>query len=199
MSQECAREIELLVKASWRLLVLESFEEDRALRAVHAAAQVSERAVVTWSLAGGVGGNGPGAGSLDAGLKALVEYADPTLFVVLDAHRVIEDATAVRRLRDVLPLLAKRRQAVVLLGPAVDLPLEIERDAARVQLPLPTARELAPLFRRVGEQRKLQASDDSLWDAAVRAALGLTASEAVRVFNMACLKAKVLDEAAIQL
>ena len=116
MSQECAREIELLVKASWRLLVLESFEEDRALRAVQAAAQVSERAVVTWSLAGGVGGNGPGAGSLDAGLQALGEYADPTIFVVLDAHRVIDDRAAVRRLRDEdrrVGVLAERLEARV--------------------------------------------------------------------------------------
>ena len=198
MSQECAREIELLVKAGWRLLVLESVEEERAVRTVQAAAGTCERSVMTWSLAGGLGGEGAGAGSFDAGLQAMAQQESATLFVVLDAHRVLSDPSAVRRLRDALPRLAKRRQAIVLLGPAVDLPMEIDREAARVVLPLPTARELGPLFRKVAEQRKLAVDDASLFDAAVRAALGLTTSEAVRIFNMACLEARGLDETAIR-
>jgi len=199
MSQECAREIELLVKASWRLIVLESFEEDRAVRAVQAAASVSNRSVLSWSLAGGLGEAGSGCGGLDEGLRAMAGTETPTLFVVLDAHRVLSEPAAVRRLRDFLPTLAKRRQAVMLLGPVVDVPLELERETARVRLPLPTARELGPLLRKVGEQRKIQAEDDSLWEAAVRAALGLTAGEAVRVFNMACLRTRTVNEEAVRL
>lgn len=198
MSQDCARQIELLVRSGWRLLALESVEEERSVRTVQAAAQASERAVLTWSLAGGLNGEGGGAGSFDAGLQAMAGHDAPALFVVLDAHRVLADAAAVRRLRDTLPRLAKRRQAMVLLGPAIDLPMELDREAARVSLPLPTARELGPLFRKVGEQRKLEAADPALWDGAVRAALGLTASEAVRIFNMACLEAGALDEGAIR-
>ncbi len=198
MSQEIAREIELLVKSGWRLIAVESVEEERALRTVQAAATASERAVQTWSLAGGVDGSGAGAGSLDEGLKHFAQQDAAAILVVLDAHRVLAEASAVRRLRDSLPLLGKRRQAVVLLGPVVELPLEIDREAARVSLPLPTARELEPLFRKVAEQRKLPVADESLFGAAVRAALGLTASEAVRIFNMACLEARGLDENAIR-
>jgi SpoVK/Ycf46/Vps4 family AAA+-type ATPase len=198
MSQGCVRELELLLRAGWRMLVLESFEEERAVRAVQAAAQSSERGVLTWSLAAGVNGQGTGAGSLDEGLRTLAEHGEPAVFVILDAHRVLCEAAAVRRLRDALPLLAKRRQAVVLLGPLVDLPMELDREAARVTLPLPSARELGPLFRKVGEQRKLQVADPSFWDAAVRAALGLTASEAVRIFNKSCLRSSTLDEEAVR-
>ena len=153
MSQECAREIELLVKASWRLVVVESFEEDRAIRAVQAAASVSNREVKTWSLSSGLDGAGQGEGGLDAGLRAMAETETPTLFIVLDAHRVLSEPAAVRRLRDFLPTLAKRRQAVMLLGPIVDVPLELERETARVHLPLPNARDLMPLFRKVGSGR----------------------------------------------
>jgi len=202
VSQECARQIELLVKASWRILALESFEEDRAIRAVQAAASVSNREVRSWSLSGGLEGSGAGAtgsGALDAGLLAMAEHEAPTLFVVLDAHRVLESPAAVRRLRDLLPTLAKRRQAVVLLGPIVEVPLELERETARVTLPLPTGRELGPLFRKVGEQRQVEIPDEALFESAVRAALGLTAGEAIRVFNMACLQSKKLDEEAVRL
>ncbi len=206
MSQEAVRELELLIKASWRLIVLESFEEDRAVRVAQAAATACERELVHWSLASGVagtgdglGGPGAGAGSLDAGLHALAEREQPLVFVVLDAHRLLSDSAAVRRLRDMLPVLAKRRQALFLLGPVIDLPVELEREAARLTLPLPTTAELEPLFRKVGEQRRVQATDDALWEAAVRAALGLTASEAVRVFNKACLRTRELNEDAVRI
>jgi len=199
MSQECARELELLVKSGFRLVVLESFEEDRAVRAVQAAAGVSERATAVWSLASGLGGSGEGAGSLDAGLHAMAACPDPTLFVVLDAQRVLSDAAALRRLRDLLPTLAKRRQALVFVGPVIDLPLELDREAGHVRLALPTAGDLDPLFRKIAAQRKLAVTDESLWEPVVRAALGLTAGEAVRIFNMACLQAKQLDAEAVRL
>jgi hypothetical protein len=199
MSQECARELELLVKSGFRLVVLETFEEDRAVRAVQAAAGTAERAVAVWSLASGLGEPGEGAGSFDAGLRAMAACPDPTLFVVLDAQRVLAEATALRRLRDLLPTLTKRRQSLVLVGPVVDLPLELDREAGHVRLALPTARDLDPLFRKIAGQRKLPVPDESLWEPVVRAALGLTAGEAVRIFNMACLQARQLDAEAVRL
>jgi hypothetical protein len=199
VSQECARELELLVKSGFRIVVLESFEEDRAVRAVQAAAGVSERAAAVWSLASGLGESGEGSGSLDEGLRAMGACADPTLFVVLDAQRVLAEATALRRLRDLLPTLTKRRQSLVLVGPVIDLPLELDREAGHVRLALPTARDLDPLFRKIAGQRKLPVSDESLWEPVVRAALGLTAGEAVRIFNMACLQARQLDAEAVRL
>ena len=41
---------------------------------------------------------------------------------MLDAHRRLDDAIALRRLRDLLPTLGERKQCIVLVGPAFDLP-----------------------------------------------------------------------------
>ncbi len=198
MTSECSRELELLLRAGWRLIALESFEEERALRALRAAAETCERPLVTWSLASGLGDSGRGAASLDEGLREIANVEEPGVFVILDAQRVLGDPRAVRRLRDLFAHVARRRQTLVLLGPVVDLPLELEREAGRASLCLPRTEELEPLFQKLVETRGLEASAPDVLPAAVRAALGLTAAEAARVFQKACLRAGRLDPDAVQ-
>ncbi|MFP8882390.1 MAG: AAA family ATPase, partial [Myxococcota bacterium] len=74
------------------------------------------------------------------------------------------------------------------------LPLELQRDAAVIDLPLPSEAELASLFERLSQQRE---ATPELLQSAVRSALGLTASEATRVFRKACTRANGLNEAAV--
>jgi hypothetical protein len=180
------KELGWLLRAGYRVVAFETFEEERALRLLERAAAQSERTLTAWSLAAGI--EGRGAGSLDAGLRELEAVEKPLVVVVLDAQTVLGDPVAVRRLRDALPRLAQRRQTVVLLGPVVELPLELEREASRLTLPLPTADELRRLFERVASGGSA-APDAEVLDECVRAAQGLTGAEAVRVLRKAWLAA----------
>jgi hypothetical protein len=192
----CSAELELLLRSGWRVVVLETFEEDRALRVLEQVARSQERALVPWSSAAGLAGTGKGAGGLDEGLQAVAAHQGPALFVMLDGHTGLADPRAVRRLRDLVPKLGKRKQAIVLVGPVLDVPLELVREVGRVELPLPREDELTALLRRVagGEAER---AGGLLADAA-RASLGLTASEAVRVFRKALVRGDGLTEVAIQ-
>jgi hypothetical protein len=181
------KELGWLLRAGYRVVAFESFEEERALRVLERAAAQAERALVMWSLAAGI--EGRGAGSLDAGLRELEALEKPVVLAVLDAQTVLGDAVAVRRLRDALPRLAQRRQTVVLLGPVVELPLELEREASRLVLPLPTADELRRLFERVAGGGNTPPPSAEVLDECVRAAQGLTSAEAVRVLRKAWLAA----------
>ena len=118
-------------------MVLETFEEDRALRVLEQVARTQERTLVPWSSAAGLAGTGKGAGGLDEGLLAVAAHQGPALFVMLDGHTGLRDPQAVRRLRDLVPKLGKRQQAIVLVGPVLDVPLELVREVGRVELPLP--------------------------------------------------------------
>ncbi len=189
------KELIWLLRAGYRVLVLESFEEERALRVLERAAQQAERSLQIWSLASGV--EGRGAGSLDLGLRELEAQEQPLVLAVLDAQAVLADALAVRRLRDALARLGQRKQTLVLLGPVVDLPLELEREASRLSLPLPTADELRRLFERVAAGAGGDAAGADVLDECVRAALGLTGAEAVRVLRKAWLAAGALDGGAV--
>ncbi len=188
---DTSAEIELLLRSGWRLICLETFEEDRALRLLERVARAGERAFVPWSVAMGLPG-GEGAGSLDDGLRSIAAREEPALFALFDPQRELDDPRTVRRLRDLLPVLSKRRQAIVLVGPALELPMELLREAGHAELPLPQARELEPLFRKLAEGEL----DAAALAACVGAALGLTAAEAVRVFRKAVAQAGGVNDGA---
>ncbi len=191
MSRGFCEELALLIRTGWRVIAVETFEERRALELIEAMARKGDSEVIHWSLASGLS-TGQGEGSLDAGLRAVSACGQPAIFVMFDAHRGLHDPSAARRLRDLLPLLDERRQVVILTGPVIDLPLELSREVGRVGLPLPPADELEALFRPA-----LKGAESDLLAAAVRAALGLTRAEALRVFRKACTLAGGLNEQAI--
>jgi hypothetical protein len=178
-------ELSLLIRSGWRLIVLESFEEDRAIAMLQRVAESLERKCDIWSLATGFEGDAQSSGSLDAAIRGIAVRTSPALFVILDAHRLIDDPLAIRRLRDMLPTLASRKQALILLGPAIDLPSELQREAGRIELPLPGEGELRALFQRVLESAEIGSARAGLLDEAIRGSLGLTATESVRVFRKA--------------
>src|SRR4029434_6208203 len=107
--------------------------------------------LVTWSVAAGLGASGEGTGSFDAGLTAVARHEQPALVAMLDAPRCLHEAIALRRLRDLLPALGARKQCIVLVGPAFHLPVEIERDAGHVSLPLPGPSDLAHLSHHLSD------------------------------------------------
>jgi AAA+ superfamily predicted ATPase len=196
VSASVAEELRALIKAGWRLVALESFEEERALNLLERVAEACERECLCWSIASGIRTLDRGEGSFDAGLLAIASHDKPGVFAMLDAHRLLDDAMALRRLRDLLPTLGARRQCIALVGPVFDLPVELEREASRVALPLPSAPELHQLFGRVFEQAGGDPADPRVADA-VRGALGLTSTEAVRVFRKALRTCGGLDERAV--
>ena len=197
MSQAVDRELQLLLRAGYRIIGCETFEEDRALHLLERAAERSERALHTWSLAAGLDGAGEGAGSFDLGLVSWADREEPAVLAVLDAHAVLADPVAIRRLRDALPRLAQRRQTLVLIGPVIDLPLELEREAGHLTLPLPGAPELRRMFDRVVAATPDGRVEPEALEECVRAALGLTGAEAARVFRKAWMHAGAVDAAAV--
>ncbi len=197
MSRAADKELSLLLRSGYKLVALESFEEERAVRAATRAAEACDREFHCWSLAAGLDGSGAHAGSLDACVLALEALDKPALIALLDAHMLLGDALGVRRLRDALPRLGQRRQTLVLIAPLLDLPVELEREAGRLTLPLPTAPELQALFEKVlAVTPGAKARADTLAEC-VRAALGLTGNEAVRVFRKAWLAAGAIDDNAV--
>jgi ATP-dependent 26S proteasome regulatory subunit len=179
-----AHELAVLIRSGWRLISFETFEEDRALRVIERVAEGLERKPMVWTSASGFAGSGEGAGDLEYGIAAIQNVPEPAIFVLLDAHEALRSAVTTRKLRDLLPLLGKRRQVVLMVGAVTQMPVELVREAGYVGMPLPRADELESLFRRVLDQADGPA-DPEFVGACVRSALGLTAAEAVRVVRKA--------------
>ena len=184
MIKNTSSEIALLIRSGWHLIALETFEEDRALRLLQRVSDDAGLKLIPWSIAAGIGDDGQGRGGLDAGLRALESVDGPALFVLLDPQSELTRHEAIRELRDRLPRFAQKDQTVVLLGPCIDLPLELAREAGRVQLPLPTREELHGLLGRMMERDSATVCSERLEDVST-AASGLTVTEALRVTRKA--------------
>lgn len=193
MSYSSPQELALIIQSGWRVIALETFEEDRALKLLQRVGESCKREVVRWTAAAGFE-NGRGAGSLDAGLQAIAAHTGPALFAIFDPAPGLADPLTVRRMRDLLPVLSERSQTLVLIGPIVELPTELQREVATLELPLPGVEELTPVFARAAE-----GADSEVIGRAVRAALGLTGAEAVRVLRKVCSVTGGLNEEAVSM
>ena len=70
MSTSPQEELLNQIRAGWRVIALETCEEDRALAVLERVARACETTCMPWSLASGMAKHPESAGSLDAGLRA---------------------------------------------------------------------------------------------------------------------------------
>jgi AAA+ superfamily predicted ATPase len=168
-------DLERALRAGFTLVSVTTGEELRARRLIDAACAALGLRTVYWSSTNGV--------SLRSTLEQCSVEGDriEEVHVLVDPQPWI-DAHVVRLLREIG--LGVRRAVVVLLGSFFELPPDLERETAALDLPLPTREELVALLEA------MPASARHGWDVGVfaRAASGLTMSEARRAFELARIK-----------
>jgi AAA+ superfamily predicted ATPase len=181
------------IETGYPLLFLRSWEEERWEQLLAEMLLEMERGLVVWSRTTGLQ---PPADAQPfaavSGLDVLREvdrYPEDHVFLLKDFHPELHDATVVRRLRDLVHLLPARRQALLLLDPVARVPLELEKEALVIELPLPQYDDfraeldsvLADLRRR---QPALELSPDEE-DRLIKAVLGLTLEEGRKAWKRA--------------
>ena len=167
-----ATELQRVMRAGFTLVSVSTGEENRARELIDAACAGLGVRTAYWTASG------------ELSLRARIEQASlgegealDEVLVVVDPQPHL-DATVCRMLREVG--LGARRAVVVLLASTLDLPPDVEREAATIDLPLPTRDELAAMVAALPGAA-------GTWDAQAfaRAAAGLTLSEASRAFELA--------------
>jgi SpoVK/Ycf46/Vps4 family AAA+-type ATPase len=173
-------DLQRAMRAGFTLLAVPSSEELRARELIELACVGLGLRVGYWVASDGEPLRATLEGvSLGAGqpLEVVLVLVDP------EPHY---DPTIRRMLREVG--LGSRRAVVIMLAPAIDLPPEIDRETATVELPLPTRPELEGMLRELPGAA-------GRWDipAFARAAAGLGAAEATRAFALARAAPTALD------
>lgn len=160
------------LRAGFTLVTVTTGEEGRARQLVDLACESIGLRTTYW------------AASVDASMRAALEAiaASPEreeVQVFLDPAPFLGDPHVIRLLREIG--LGARRAIVVLLGSSIELPPDLEREAAALDLPLPTREELSALVQLIPSEERRG------WDVGAfsRAAAGLTMSEASRALAMA--------------
>ncbi len=112
------------------------------------------------------------------------------VFVLKDFHRHLDDAVVVRRLRNVVQYFAASRRALILTGPAIPLPAELEKEVEYLDFPLPDRTRLRQIvtetFDRLSKSYSLKRNaDGAVMDQMAANLCGLTEEEAERAVAQA--------------
>ncbi|WP_197537340.1 AAA family ATPase [Modestobacter italicus] len=196
---------------------METHEEERVLTAVQAivsdeAALKRRRSLAVYTLSKGLhspGTQGRKQEPVEA-LAAIAKVEEPTVFVFFDLHHSLgaggrpAEPAVVRALLDAA--LAFKSGAVphtlVLVAPALTLPIDLEKVVTVVDLPLPDATEIAAVLDEIvaanAQYISVNLSQEER-QRLVQAALGLTRWEAENAFARAIAADGVLDASDISL
>jgi len=114
------------------------------------------------------------------------------VFVMKDMHRHMDSPIVLRLIREVAQAFCRDRRTLVLVGPSIGIPPELQNEVEYLHLPLPDKARLKQIiqeeFKRLGEKRKLANKLDAAGLDAMAANLcGLTEEEATRATAQAII------------
>jgi len=217
-----AEEIDTLIQASYPIVYIVSWEEERVLALLRQVAGIENKPFYSWTLSQGLRdasghlrrGTTRPEGPLDA-LDRIITSKEEALYVLFDFHPFLRQSHLVphdailRRMRDLAAETRHTPKAVAIVAPTLEIPPECEKDITVMHFGLSTPGEIADvlddtiaLVRKSGGRVDL--SRDTYEDL-VRSATGLTLAEAERAFALACMRKaveqnqRVLDRDAIEI
>lgn len=178
-----ADELAATMRAGYTAIAVLTHEEERVEAIAAELAKSSKRALKTWSASKATAG-AQAVNAVDA-LTAMAADAGPSIWVVKDVHPFLGDPRVVRLLRDIAGTLSPR--SVILVGPSITVPPELEKDITVLELPLPHDQELAAALAELVAAAPAAQPSVSRIGAPVlaSAARGLTLREARRAFRRA--------------
>ncbi len=129
-----------------------SVEEERLSRLLRQAGEHFAAPVWTWTSTRGMvrwdGQPEPNAAAPREALSYIAAYDGPGIFHLRDFHQVLTGAPElIRRLRDLGESCFDRRKFIVISSPVREIPQEIERDLAYLELQPPDHGEMIELLR----------------------------------------------------
>lgn len=204
-----AADIAALLRARNPLIWLVTREEARAERVIFEAAASASYEVALWDCA--VGLAKPDGTTIDSratdpaqALAAVRDRKTRSVYVLRDLPPWLRDPTVVRAVRSLCrDLPAQQRdqaRAMIVLTPSAEVPPELQGHAIVVDLPLPDRAEVAALLdsavQALPEDMREAATSfagNSTRDAAIDAAIGLSAEEAQSTFARSLITTRRID------
>lgn len=197
------RELEVLVRAKYSVLFVNTWEEARVEEALGQIAKKLNRKLYVWSVTQGMKpslSTGPRSGpALPGELEALAQVHEGpefAIFLLKDFHAYMKDYRVVRLLRDLSSRLRGRAQTLVLCAPSLTLPVELEKDITVIDFPLPERAEIEAMLDlalSATESQGITKPTDEERELIVKSAYGLTMHEIESSFAKSLVEKKKLD------
>ena len=193
------QELNTYIRARYPLLWVVTPEEERALREIEDLAKEQKKRLIFWSITRGLVNpalperNDASKRDPLALLKTIAEDAESCIWVLRDFHPFLKDHSVVRHLRELAFALGASAKTIILLGPVLQIPTELEKEITVVDFALPTADQLGKrLDAIIHAARKSEQTidlDRRQRTKLIQACLGLTESEANNAIAKAIIQA----------
>lgn len=172
------------ILSGYPILLLQTYEETRWENEIADLAMDIDRGLVTWSM---TGGPQPPLKELADSQVSAVQFLDQIvndfpedhLFLLKDLHQLFDDYQVIRKIRDIIPQLLAQRKTLLIMAPVDELPLELIKDVAVLELPLPGPDQIRSLLHSIiTAENEIQVTpNDKEEDHLIKAVLGLTFEE----------------------
>lgn len=197
-------EIEVLVKARYPILYLVSWEERRVVDTLTEIATKLKRKLTTWTVTQGfvppLGSNRESklSGELLALVQIIETMPDYSMILLKDFHPYIKDPRVIRLLRDLAGKMRGRDITLLLMGPTLTIPTDLEKDITVVDFPLPGYTDIEKVLDRAAEQVKGMPNVDVTLEPVakeqlIKSAQGMTLDEIESVFARSLVESKKFD------
>jgi len=205
------QELDTYIRARYPLLWVVTPEEKRALEEIDSLAQAHKKRLLIWSVTTGLV-NPALPDRVDSSkrdplalLTTILDDSESCIWVLRDFHPFLKEPTIVRRLREVSFGLQTQTvsKTVILLGPVLKIPPELEKEITVIDFNLPTESQIEAMLAQVIESARrgeIKINLDRRQRVRlVKACLGLTQAEAANAIAKAIIQAKGrLDSDAIE-
>jgi ATP-dependent 26S proteasome regulatory subunit len=199
-----------LIRARHPVLMVETHEGDRVIKAAEAVASGSQlrrpRRVLVYTVSKGLHHPGqPGkATAPDLALAEAVKASEPTIFVFFDLHHFLgaqgrpPEPAMVRAVLDAATAFRTGEipHTLIMVSPGMTLPIDLEKEVTVVDLPLPGADEIETVLNDIVGANAASIVVDLSPDERqrlIQAAQGLTLGEAENAFARAIASDRRLD------
>jgi SpoVK/Ycf46/Vps4 family AAA+-type ATPase len=204
-------ELELLIKARYPLIYIVSWDERRIEEMLRGVAGRREKRLYAWTATQGIFDISaeqptqvdPAATVPMQALEHVIESRDAAIFLFKDFHSFIDGGSIdavriVRKLRDLARMLKKSEKTLVFLSPLLRLPSELEKEICVLDFQLPSLEELDETLERLIRSARVRGAlrlnlEGEKRERVLRAAQGLTISEAENVFSKSVVLKRDFD------
>lgn len=193
ISEAPLKDLAVIIRSRTPLIAVETNEETTIVNLARRLGRQFQMKAFRWTVTEGLQAFEPCDQPLRSVLKSqeVLTYiksdSQYSLYVLLDFHHYLQDAVHIRFLKDIALSYAHHQSTVVLVGCALQVPVELQPFTAKFDLPLPTEDELRGIVVDVAAEwgaahgrRDVQTTNKVL-DQLVRNLAGLTATDARRL------------------
>lgn len=200
-------ELSILVQAQYPLIYLVTSEEERAEQTIAAIAQgKTPRRVFIWTVTHGIVEYGQPRNvtqhntvSPEAAIEWVIRQREPGIYVFKDLHPFVDSPAVTRWLRDAIAGFKDANKTIIMMSPVQQIPIELEKEVAMLDYPLPDMAELNLVLTQQMEQGRNRRPTTETREKLLKAALGLTKDEAEKVYRKAQVTAGRLTETEVNI